>query len=294
MDKTKISMENETYKIKYNKHPELIETHGLYGFPYWDCFFPTRVDSVDGLVYKSVKPFSMITIASSGCGKTAMVAYLINEHLQDFYHRIIIMSETTDSRANKHYWSKLDKEKTTLVKDFNDIYLQSVFKAQYYVKEQQGWFENVLIFIDDFNVKSKILNNIYAKGRHANISIIMSLHDVNMISPMIKQNTYYVMYLKTRGKFHQILNHFVYPYIDLVDKDDAKIVKDVTSKVLNNPYTALIIETEKAIFNVFKIPKDKVKFYKTKVTHTKRKQIKNFNFSEYKKVNSLHSSLWRI
>lgn len=277
---------NSDYKI--NRCKSAIETHGLYGVPYWDINnLPYKNVIIDGIPYQRLKPFSMIVIASSGSGKTALISYIICKYWKHKFDQFVIMSDTTNSENNKHYWNDMPEDKTILKDEYDDDYILGLHNLQKKLSNQ-GIYNHTLLMMDDFNVQSEVLNDAYRKGRHAGLSVIMCLHDVNKIATNIKQNTTYVVYMKTRGLTHQIFNHYIYPYIDLSNKKEQMKFTKIVNKIVGTRFVAFIVATEEFVeqdespFYIFAIPKgDDKKYKKLGLTYFKKKKnIKYFNFKK--------------
>jgi len=267
-----------------------IEEKGFKKFPYYDGFQPVKKQRINGKTFQVIKPSSYIIIGSSGSGKTAGMSAFISFKLQKYFHKIYIISNTVNSESNKHYWDLLDKNKTIFIENWEndpdhisdskqkcgeDALIELIQKQRKTFKIQ-GWYMSVLVFIDDYNIRAPVLNQLYTFGRHIGITPMMSLHDIYAISKPIKQNVKRVFYFETLGKSHQIREHFLYPYLPIDNNNDIKKARREAFEVLHIKYNCIVIEPIQKVIACWRIPNNQVKFFKAKEPYSKRKQLKTY------------------
>jgi hypothetical protein len=131
-----------------------------------------------------VVPFSLLSVAKSGSGKTNSLCNLILNYADIFKDNLFIFQKTPDLTIEKH----LIKNKKINAIRFNTLYDDhGVCIPQAILNQQKELFEmgeempHILIYFDDFYDKQLMnpmgfISDLWTAGRHYNISIIQVAH----------------------------------------------------------------------------------------------------------------------
>ena len=150
-------------------------------------------------------PMRAMLCAPSGGGKTILLQNMILDIYRGCFSRIYIFSPSIDI---DHTWQPVKKyiEEEIKPHDKEDIYfdhydpeaLEHIIKTQHkvieYMKEQKHTkLYQILIILDDFadspefTRQSKLLHQLYIRGRHQMISTITATQVYKAISPIIRK-----------------------------------------------------------------------------------------------------------
>lgn len=187
--------------------------------------FVVKTSNTNSLRFKQSKfselpelPTRSIIIGPSGSGKSLLLQNLITNGYAGLFERIYIFSPSIDIDSTwqpvKNYIKnniKLAKDEQVYFNSYNVADLENIINKQYkvveYLKSNNYEFAmQILIIIDDFadNPKlthdSNILNSLYTRGRHLNISILISSQGFKKISPLIRKNITHLMLFRIRNQ----------------------------------------------------------------------------------------------
>ena len=162
-------------------------------------------------------PLRSMLVGPSGSGKTILLQNMILDVYRGCFSRIYIWSPSIDI---DHTWKpvkeyiereiKPDRDEKYLFDSYDPGELRQVIETQYkvvnYMKDQNyKTLYQILILIDDFadspefTRNSKLLHQLYIRGRHFAISTITSTQVFKAISPVIRKNlTSLILYNKRR------------------------------------------------------------------------------------------------
>ena len=151
-------------------------------------------------------PLRSMVVGPSGSGKTILLQNMILDIYRGCFSRIYVWSPSIDIDFT---WKpvieyiqreiKPDRDEKYLFDSYDPKELQHVIETQYkvidYMKQQNyKTLYQILIIVDDFadspdfTRNSKLLHQLYIRGRHFAISTITSTQVFKAISPVIRKN----------------------------------------------------------------------------------------------------------
>ncbi len=221
-------------------------------------------------------PMRAMICAPSGGGKTILLQNMILDIYRGCFERIYIFSPSIDI---DHTWEPVKKyiERELKPNDKEHIYfdqydpeaLEHIIKTQHkvieYMKEHKHTkLYGVLIVLDDwadspeFTRQSKLLHQLYIRGRHQQISTITSTQVYKAISPIVRKNItdLFVFRLRNQADLDQIVE-------EVSAVHDKKTLYQLYRLATEQPYSFLYINlTAKTANDMF--------FHQVrKETHTK-------------------------
>ena len=193
--------------------------------------------------------------APSGGGKTILLQNMILYIYRGCFSRIYIFSPSIDI---DHTWQPVKKyiEEEIKPHDKEDIYfdhydpeaLEHIIKTQHkvieYMKEQKHTkLYQILIILDDFadspefTRQSKLLHQLYIRGRHQMISTITATQVYKAISPIIRKHItdLFVYKLRNQADLEAIVQEVSAVY-------DTKTLYQLYRMATEEPYSNLYIK----------------------------------------------------
>ena len=153
--------------------------------------------------FSLVNKTTLIT-AKRGSGKSILCRYLVKAEM-DKFDEIFVICPTED--CNHFYSSFLDKR--NIFTEFDPGWLEQFYKKiENNVKE--GNKQNVLLILDDCGSeqdfkKNPIIQRVFTRGRHHNISIIILQQQLYMVSPQCRANSDWLFSGQSTQKSIEIL-----------------------------------------------------------------------------------------
>jgi hypothetical protein len=201
-------------------------------------------------------PSSMVVVGPSGSGKTTLLNSLITDIYRGSFERIYIFSP---SIFVDYSWlpvrDYIEKEMKITPTDDDPFYfdhyseeaLQHIIDTQHkiikYMKEKSyKKMFNILILIDDmadctdFMRSSKLLHQLYIRGRHNYISVCTAVQRYYCLAPIIRLNTRMIFIYKLRNQ--KDLDSIIEELSALVDK---KTFIQIYEKATEQPFSFLYI-----------------------------------------------------
>ena len=180
-------------------------------------------------------PVRGVLLGPSGAGKTVLLQNMILDIYRDCFERVYIFSPSINV---DHTWlpvkSYLDN-KISLSEDEPSLYydtydpesLQAIIDTQRKIVEHQktkrsNKLFSILIIVDDFaddpsfSRNSKLLHSLYVRGRHSQISTLVSTQKFAALSPLIRVNACSLYVFRLRN--YQDLNTFLDEVSAIVDR----------------------------------------------------------------------------
>ena len=180
-------------------------------------------------------PVRGILLGPSGSGKGVLLQNMILDIYRDCFERVYIFSPSINV---DHTWlpvkSYLDN-KISLSEDEPSLYydtydpesLQAIIDTQRKIVEHQktkrsNKLFSILIIVDDFaddpsfSRNSKLLHSLYVRGRHSQISTLVSTQKFAALSPLIRVNACSLYVFRLRN--YQDLNTFLDEVSAIVDR----------------------------------------------------------------------------
>lgn len=136
-------------------------------------------------------PFRVIFYAPSYSGKTTQITHLLEnkEFKKQFKNNIFLFSPT--SFSDKSYKGLL-KDKN-IFEDYDEEIIKEIMEeSKSLIKEDKGKKKTpILLILDDAITdiqRNGILNVLFTKGRHFNISLILSTQQAHLCTPCMRLN----------------------------------------------------------------------------------------------------------
>jgi hypothetical protein len=208
-----------------------------------------------------IHPFRVIFFAPSYSGKTTQITNMLKnkDFTKQFKKNIFIFSPT--SFSDKSYKDLVKEE--NIFEDYDEKIIEDIMdESKTLIKENKGKKKHpILLILDDAITdisRNGILNKIFTKGRHFDISIMVSTQQAKLCTPCMRLNQSHMVL------FPQKLNDMELQAIaELlpVEKDlFHEMVKDIR---MSEPYTFLLVDlTAENLSKMFL--KNGEKFYKIK------------------------------
>jgi len=199
-------------------------------------------------------PMRAMICAPSGAGKTVLLQNLILKIYRDCFNRIYVFSPSIDI---DHTWRPVKDyiEKEIKPSDKEKIYFNSYepeelskiitkqHKVTEYLKDQgKTKLFQILIVIDDFaddkefTRNSKLLHQLYIRGRHQVISTITASQIYRAISPVVRKNmTHLFIYrLRNQADLQAIIE-------EISAVHNPKVLLEMYNVATREPYSFLYI-----------------------------------------------------
>ena len=134
---------------------------------------------------------TILLCSKRGSGKSRLLRYLVLCEKEKFDKLFIICPTEC---VNSFYEGITSKD--CIFDEYNDDWVMKLINKMTELKTQKK-NKNVLIILDDCVADSdmhyqKGLKILYARGRHINISVIVTTQYINSISPLMRSNSDYV------------------------------------------------------------------------------------------------------
>eukprot|EP00438_Fugacium_kawagutii_P005622 Skav208681 [mRNA] locus=scaffold775:308467:309246:+ [translate_table: standard] len=196
-------------------------------------------------------PFRALITGPSGCGKSNLLINMILDIYKNSFQRIYIWSpsinvDTIWLPVKKYIKNtmKIDVDKEPcFFEEFNAQDMEKIIDTQHKVIEYQKKHKmkklfGILCILDDISDDprvsrhNKLLNSLYVRGRHNNISIITSVQKVSTVPPIIRVNATHLFFFKVRN----------YKEIEILQDELSAVVRR------NNLH-----ESKKMIYNLYEV-----------------------------------------
>ena len=199
-------------------------------------------------------PLRSMVVGPSGSGKTILLQNLILDVYRGCFSRIYIWSPSIDIdftwKPVRDYIEKEikpDKDEKYLFDSYDPRELQQVIETQYKVVDYMKQHDHktlyqILIIVDDFadspefTRNSKLLHQLYIRGRHQAISTITSTQVFKAISPVIRKNITSLMLYRLRN--YSDLEAFLEELSAVYNK---KTLLELYKKATDEPYGFLYV-----------------------------------------------------
>ena len=201
-------------------------------------------------------PTRAIICAPSGGGKTVLLSNLILDVYRGCFSRVYIFSPSIDI---DYTWAPVKKyiehdmkavetdEDKFYFSEYDPIALDNIIETQhkitnYMKKHKYKTLFQILIVIDDFaddpsfTRHSKLLHQLYVRGRHNSISTITSTQKYNVIAPIVRVNAtqLYVFRLRNYKDLEAIVE-------ELSAVTDKKTLLDIYHTATSEPFSFLFV-----------------------------------------------------
>ena len=202
-------------------------------------------------------PIRSILLGPSGAGKGILLQNMILDIYRGCFERVYIFSPSINVDVTwlpvKEYLNKtinLSENEPPLFYDTNDQEnLEKIIDTQKKVtehlksKKDNKKLYSILIIVDDFaddpsfSRKSQLLHALFTRGRHSQISTIISTQKFSALHPIIRVNAKILHVFRLRN--YQDLQMFLDEVSALIDK---KSLMEIYNLAVTAPYSFLTVD----------------------------------------------------
>ena len=216
-------------------------------------------------------PLRSVILAPSGGGKGVLLQNLILDIYRGCWERVFIFSPSIDVDSAwipvKKYLledRKMGAEDKLFFDSYDPEALEGIIDTQRQVVEHQKKeghrkLFQILIVVDDFaddpsfSRQSKLLHSLFTRGRHSQISTLVSTQKYNSISPLIRVNATELYVFRLRS---------IQDLSTVIDENSALLDKATLMKVYRmateEPYSFLFVNLqEKELDKMFMLKFDR-------------------------------------
>ena len=218
-------------------------------------------------------PIRSILLGPSGAGKGILLQNMILDIYRGCFERVYVFSPSINVDMTwipvKEYLNKtinLSENEPPLFYDTNDQEnLEKIIDTQKKVtehlksKKDNKKLYSILIIVDDFaddplfSRKSQLLHALFTRGRHSQISTIISTQKFSALHPIIRVNAKILHVFRLRN--YQDLQMFLDEVSALIDK---KSLMEIYSLATSEPFSFLTVDlTAKKKDDIFMVKFDK-------------------------------------
>lgn len=178
-------------------------------------------------------PFRMSVASKSNSGKTHLVSELTKQLLAGGKVYMVFVQSNTHGVNNDYAFLPAKCRGRFDPKKLDELF-------QHQAKTPQEQRKQVLVILDDVLGDRSAENNeaimsFYARGRHANISVILNSQVANrVLSPAVKENSCYILYSRLNRQQLAIL------WETITNMDKAEFIK--FSEHVNKNYNFVVID----------------------------------------------------
>lgn len=196
-------------------------------------------------------------------GKSYLIKTLLQNGLMNQFEHVVIMCPTL--QYNDDYLEFKSNEKVTMISDIQASDIKNLFNDQAScmkkVRDRERYEKNLpklycprtLLILDDC-IDSGVLSfrgivdKIAERGRHINLSCIISSQRISAVSRSIRLNSdYFIIFSPySVSEMEQYLEQFV-------SKDERKQIRETLLRVFDTPYQFIVLD------NTEKVPHQKLK-----------------------------------
>ena len=155
-------------------------------------------------------------LGKTNSGKSVLLKYIVNQHKTEF-DKIFVICPTEEING---FYSDLVPQ-NCIFSDFNEEWLNKLIKKLTDIrKENKEKKINVLLILDDLGSDAKFITSdsfkrTCVRGRHLNISMIVSCQYLTQVPPICRSNICYLIVGQMNIQSQQLLaDEFLYGSID--------------------------------------------------------------------------------
>ena len=214
-------------------------------------------------------PLRGLSLSPSGGGKTVLLANLILKIYRGCFERVYIWSpsihgDSTWEAVNKYQEDVMKVKESDDEKLYYDSYnsedLEKVIATQHkdilHMKKQKHYhLFSILTIVDDFaespefSSKSQLLHSLLTRGRHDNISCLVSTQKVTAIAPIIRVNVTFMIVYRLRN--YRDLDSFLEELSAMLPRKELlELYQEATKEPYSFLYCNLVAKTLNDMFYI--------------------------------------------
>jgi hypothetical protein len=201
-------------------------------------------------------------LGKTNSGKSVLLKYIVTQHKQEF-DKIFVICPTEEING---FYSNLVPA-NCIFSDFNEDWLHKLIKKLTDLKKEDNKkVLNVLLIMDDLGSDAKFITSdafkrVCVRGRHLNISMIVSCQYLTQVPPICRSNICFLIVGQMNIQSVQLLaDEFLYGSIDR--KEFTKIYHDATKDygfLLINCNSVKDTSNLNSIYGILKTPPEYIK-----------------------------------
>lgn len=198
----------------------------------------------------------IVACAKRNSGKSFLLAHIV-KYYKPYFDQIFLICPT---ETVNQFWTKNNLVKNQFVFDtYHDEFIGRIIEKATKMKEK-GITKRVLIILDDVCSDAKIhhaknLKKVLTRGRHINISLLITAQYANHIPPVARNNADYFMV----GQMNKEGIDTIFKDFSILSRDEfmdmyTEATKDYSFLVINNNTTANALKDE--VYFQTKVPEN--------------------------------------
>jgi len=145
--------------------------------------------------------FSMLIAGSSGSGKTQLLRLILKACEKNYDYFVVLCPSLEFSGDYKDFETEEMKKKFTMFAEYDADVLREVMETQADIIRRHGKNRcpKVMIILDDcleFLRQHSLIEKLFFKGRHINISPIVLVQKLRGVSTILRVNTRYAIFFR--------------------------------------------------------------------------------------------------
>lgn len=147
--------------------------------------------------------FSMLIAGSSGSGKTQLLKQILKSSARNYDYVVVLCPSLEFSGDYKDFETTEEKKKPqyTMFNEYDPNVLREVMETQSDIIRRHGKDRcpKVIVILDDcleFLKQHSLIEKLYFKGRHINISPIVLVQKLKGVSTILRVNTRYAIFFR--------------------------------------------------------------------------------------------------
>jgi len=186
--------------------------------------------------------FSMLICGSSGSGKTQLLKTIINSCKKNYQYFVILCPSLEFSGDYDEFRNANDDQKFIFFNEYRADVIKEVMQTQedLIVRYGKNRCPKVIMILDDCmeNIKQhSLVEKLYFKGRHINISTISLVQKLRGVSTILRVNTRYAVFFRA-GNSSEI-DAFLDSY---VGKRQRNKLEEILYEWFKNSYSFLFCD----------------------------------------------------
>jgi hypothetical protein len=183
--------------------------------------------------------FSMLMAGSSGSGKTQLLKGILKQ-AQQKYDYIVVLCPSLEFSGD--YEDFTENKKYTQFGEYDPDIIREVMETQADIIRRHGKSRcpKVILILDDcleFLKQHSLIEKVFFKGRHINISPIVLVQKLKGVSTILRVNTRYAVFFRA-GNSNEI-EHFLEAY---TGKRERSKIEEELHEWFKQPYSFLFCD----------------------------------------------------
>lgn len=194
-------------------------------------------------------PCSGLVIGNSGSGKTHLIRQLLKTTFRARFKEIFIFCPTMEYSQDYDFLKDRPEYKNRLYDKFDEELIGEIIGEQKYLIKRYGKARTpqVLILLDDclesIQGNSNIVNTLYFKGRHWNISCFCLVQRMRGLGTILRLNARFIIFFRSANQAEQ--DHVLDEYCGRAQK---RLVAEQMTEWFKEPYSYIVMDLKNQDF----------------------------------------------